>query len=128
MISVACAIIKNDSNRILLVQRSATMSHPLQWEFPGGKLAGNESPRQAIEREIAEELGIKVKALSELPQVFWEYPDKKIGLVPVICEIRSGEIHLHEHLEARWLRYEELGKMNVLEADRLIIKQLEGTT
>ncbi len=110
----------------MIVQRSAQMPHPLQWEFPGGKLTAGESASDAIVREMQEELGVLVAPIRELDEVHWEYPNKKIALVPVICEIRSGELCLKEHVNVKWLGLNEMKKMNVLEADRLIIQQLEG--
>ena len=109
----------------MLVQRSAEMPHPLQWEFPGGKLADGETASDAIIREIQEELGILVSPVKELAEVQWEYPNKKIALVAVICEIRLGELSLKEHVDVKWLGLNEMKKMNVLEADYLIIQQLE---
>ncbi len=112
----------------MLVQRSADMPHPLQWEFPGGKLTPGETPADAIVREMQEELGVLVFPVKEMEPVYWEYPNKKIALVAVICEIRSGELSLREHVDVKWLGLNEMKKMNVLEADRLIIQQLEGDT
>lgn len=126
MIEVACAIIKNKNGELLMVQRSSSMNHPLQWEFAGGKLQDGETARQAVVREIWEELELKVRPLKELNPVIWEYSDKKIALLPVICEIRSGNLCLKEHLDYRWLAIEEVKNVNVLEADRLIVQQLEG--
>lgn len=108
-----------------MVQRSESMPHPLQWEFPGGKLLRDESASDAIQREMLEELDLEVAPLQEGPTVFWEYPHKKIALVPVKCEIRSGKLRLREHVKSGWLSLEEMNGMNVLEADLLIIKQLE---
>ena len=110
----------------MIVQRSAQMPHPLQWEFPGGKLADGETASDAIVREMQEELGVLVVPIRELQDVYWEYPNKKIALVAVICEIRLGELSLREHVNVKWLGLDEMKKMNVLEADRLIIQQLEG--
>ena len=52
-LKVTCAIIENE-NRILVVQRSSTMSLPLKWEFPGGKIEENETAENSLIREIAE--------------------------------------------------------------------------
>ena len=56
---VVCAIIEQDG-LVLATQRSATMTLPLKWEFPGGKLEAGETPEQALIREVCEELGISV--------------------------------------------------------------------
>lgn len=126
MIRVACAIVKNDKDEWLMVQRAPNMPHPLTWEFPGGKLLSGESAKDAVVREIDEELDLQLKALREFPEIYWQYPGKKIALVPVICEIRSGEVHLKEHIDIKWLGLKQMKEMDVLEADRLIIQQLEG--
>lgn len=124
MIEVACALIKNEKDQYLLVQRSEKMPHPLQWEFPGGKLRKGENALQAIQREIKEELALDVVPVEELQTVFWEYSQKKIALVPVICKIRSGGIILSEHCDFIWLTIDEVKKLDILEADRAILKQL----
>ena len=53
MIQVVAAIIERDG-RILVGQRQASQSHPLQWEFPGGKVEPGETPEQALARELEE--------------------------------------------------------------------------
>ena len=56
---VACAIIERDG-RVLAAQRSAAMTLPLKWEFPGGKIEAGESPEECLIRELMEELGVTV--------------------------------------------------------------------
>ncbi len=111
-----------------MVQRGPQMEHPLQWEFAGGKLKEGENASQAIVREIKEELGVEVEAISELTAVEFSYPNKKIVLVPVICEIRLGEILLKEHVDAQWMGPHDVKKHDILEADRLIIHNLKRGT
>jgi len=59
MTEVACALIKR-GDEFLITQRSEKMSHPLAWEFPGGKLFPGESPERGLKREIYEELKIRI--------------------------------------------------------------------
>lgn len=80
---------------------------------------------QAIQREISEELAIEVLPLQVLDKVIWEYPEKKIGLVPVICEIRSGRLQLIEHCDFRWSAPARMGDVDLLEADKVILKSLK---
>lgn len=124
MIEVVCALIRNSENRYLLVQRSEKMSHPLTWEFPGGKIQEGETPEEAIIREIIEELDLRVTPLQRLPRVEWDYSDKKIGLLPIICEIRDGRLSLHEHCKHLWVSLKEVSELNILAPDRLIINNI----
>lgn len=124
MTEVVCAVIRNSENHYLMVQRSENMSHPLSWEFPGGKVQSGETAEEAIIREIREELSLEVNTIQRLPRVEWEYSDKKIGLLPIICEIRSGNLQLHEHRSQLWLSLLSLPDLNILEPDRLIIHNI----
>lgn len=125
MLKVVCAIISDDLGRYLLVQRASGMRHPLKWEFPGGKVEPDEQPEQAIRRELREELEIEVATRRILSTTVWEYPGKKIGLIPIICELRLNHIRLREHRDHGWFFLEELGKIDLLEADRAILNQLK---
>src|SRR3954451_13365547 len=57
MVQVVAAILERDG-LILIGQRTPEQSHPLKWEFPGGKVVSGETPEQALARELEEELGI----------------------------------------------------------------------
>lgn len=101
------------------------MEHAFYWEFPGGKVENGEDDYAAITREIWEELQIEVEPLQKLTQVDWQYPNKKIALVPIICEIRSGTLSLREHLDFVWLAIDELTEINVLGADLEVVNNLK---
>ena len=58
MIRVTCAIIRNEENEVLVVQRGENSLHPLKWEFPGGKIDAGETEEESVIREIKEELSI----------------------------------------------------------------------
>ena len=83
MIIVSCAIIEDRDGNVLATQRSPTMSLPLKWEFPGGKVESNENPEQAIMREIVEELNIEIEIKAQLEEVVHEYPTFSIKRDPV---------------------------------------------
>lgn len=125
MLKVVCAIIRDEKGRFLLVQRSAEMKHPLQWEFPGGKVEDGEAPAAAIKRELAEELAVSVEPGEILNTVIWQYPGKKVGLIPIICELRFNQIRLWEHSRYGWFYPAEFDKLDLLEADRVILNQLQ---
>lgn len=121
MINVCCAIILEGS-KILAVQRGVESSHPLKWEFPGGKIHPEESAKQCIVREIAEELTIGIEVVNQLVSVEFDYGTKQICLIPFVCKIVSGDIKLTEHIAQKWLRFDELETMDWSEADYELIK------
>lgn len=120
MTEVACAIIKK-GDEILITRRSESMPHPGLWEFPGGKLREGESPEQCITRELQEELNISVGVIQLLASQAHAYPGKSIRLIPLVCEIVSGEIELQQHSALAWIRRDELDRYDLLEADMKVI-------
>lgn len=86
MIIVTCAVIRNEENEILVVQRGEDTDHPLQWEFPGGKLSPEETEEECIIREIEEELSMEIVICGKLKEVQHDYGHKLIRLIPFICD------------------------------------------
>ena len=119
-IHVTCAIIERDG-LVLAAQRSAIMSMPLKWEFPGGKVDVGEGLEECLCRELAEELGVNVKIGRPLAPVTYRYPLFTITLYPFICSIESGELILREHVALSWLPPEALHALDWAEADIPII-------
>jgi len=120
-LQVACAIIEK-SGKVLATQRSESMSLPLKWEFPGGKIRAGECPDECLKRELLEELGIEVVIYRPLPHSTHHYPTFTVTLHPFICTLAKGEITLHEHAASCWLRPEELPKLDWAEADWPLIE------
>lgn len=125
MIEVTCAIIMK-GDQVLIAQRSEVMSHPLQWEFPGGKLKPGESPLKGIIREIREELKADIDVEQLLPSVVHAYGYDEIKLIPFICTLESDEINLQQHKACRWIRKNEIGDYDILEADLAVIERMNG--
>lgn len=119
-IDVACAVIQRDG-LILAAQRSALMSLPNKWEFPGGKIDPGESPEECLQRELMEELGVQARVGQGLPLSIHQYPTFAITLHPFLCMIESGEIVLHEHAAVIWLPPKELHSLDWAEADLPVI-------
>ena len=117
---MACAIIERDG-LVLAAQRSASMSFPLKWEFPGGKIDPGESPQECLRRELLEEMGVSVSIREALPSHTHRYPDFSVTLYPFACTIVSGKIILHEHAAVNWLAPETLDSLDWLEADFAVI-------
>lgn len=121
-IKVVAAIIK-ENGRYLATQRGYGEFKGM-WEFPGGKIEGDEVPEEALAREIREELEISLKHLEYLCTVDYTYPTFHLSMDCFLCEIESGQINLTEHLSAAWLTPEELDQVNWLPADIAVVQAL----
>jgi len=121
MINVTCAVIRNEEDEILIVQRGEATDHPFKWEFPGGKLAPEETEEDCIIREIDEELSIEVVICGQLPEVEYDYGHKQIKLIPFICDTLDELPFLSEHLAFRWVTANDLLSVDFSEADVFVV-------
>jgi 8-oxo-dGTP diphosphatase len=115
-VHVACALIERDG-LVLAAQRSAVMSIPLKWEFPGGKLEAGESAEECLRREMVEEMGVTIAVGRPLPLHTHSYDTFTVTLYPFVCTIESNTITLHEHAAIVWLPPHELHIFDWAEAD-----------
>jgi 8-oxo-dGTP diphosphatase len=122
MIDVTCAIILK-GNKILVTQRSEIMSHPLKWEFPGGKIELNETAEYCLHREIKEELNLKISILKRLEPNLFDYGDFEINLIPFVTKYISGNISLAEHKNFKWLTQERLKTLDWTLADIAVLNE-----
>lgn len=124
MINVVCAVILDDRGRLLACQRPAGKSLAHKWEFPGGKIERGEDAREALKREVIEELGCSLKIIERLTAVKYDYPDFSIRLIPFLSVILSGKPEAFEHSELRWVLLSECDQLDWAEADVPIWKLL----
>lgn len=117
MINVTCAVIRNEENEILIVQRGEKTDHPFKWEFPGGKVDRGETEEECIIREIREELSMDIVICGRLPIIEHDYGHKQIRLIPFICDTLDELPLLSEHIEFKWVEATELNKTDFSEAD-----------
>lgn len=122
-VKVAAAIIK-DNNRIFATQRGYGEFKD-GWEFPGGKIEGNETPREALVREIKEELDIIITVEKLIDIVEYDYPNFHLTMHCFLCTIVAGDLVLKEHKAARWITKEQLGSVEWLPADLELIEKIE---
>jgi len=123
MLSVTCAVIRNEDNEVLVVQRGEKTDHPLKWEFPGGKLISGESDEDCILREIREELSLEIIICKRLAPVLHDYGHKQITLIPFICDTLDEVPVLSEHVDYKWISPEYLNSVDFSEADVFVAQQ-----
>ena len=124
LIKVVAAIIENDNNEILCALRSPIMSLPNMWEFPGGKVEIGETLKEAIEREIQEELHCNVEYIDIFNDNTFEYDKFIINLITIKCRITAGTPTANEHSKLIWLHRENLLSLNWAPADIEAVNQL----
>ena len=121
-IQVVAAIIR-DQDRIFATQRGYG-PYKDGWEFPGGKIEPDETPEQALAREIREELDTEIIVGDKLTDVEYDYPEFHLSMGCYWCTVLSGHLTLKEHESAKWLRFDELDMVNWLPADRIVVRLL----
>lgn len=124
IIKVVGAIIENNNNEILCALRSPIMSTPNMWEFPGGKVENNETLKEAIEREIKEELSCTIEAISIFNDNTHEYDNFLVNLITIRCKLISGTPTATEHSKLIWLNKENLDSLKWAPADMPAVTQL----
>ncbi|MFT4058287.1 MAG: 8-oxo-dGTP diphosphatase MutT [Legionella sp.] len=119
---VAIAVLVDKQQRILITQRPLHASHGGCWEFPGGKLELNESPEQALIREVQEEIGLKVIKYQFLGDVIHQYTDKSVQLlVFLVTEFKGNPSCIEGQLAMAWVKQGELNADDFPEANRQVI-------
>jgi len=96
------------------------------WEFPGGKIESGECPKEALVREIREELDAEIEVGDLLETVEWDYPGFHLTMHCFICSLISESMHLNEHEAAAWLTRETLRSVKWLPADEGLMPLIEN--
>lgn len=122
---VTAAVIRNDGF-ILITRRPEGKPHAGMWEFPGGKLDGDESPRDGLRREILEELGLEVVVGDILETAYYRYEWGPVLILAFDCHPLAGEIRNLQVAEHRWVAPHDLASFTLLPADFPIVEKLTG--
>jgi 8-oxo-dGTP diphosphatase len=120
---VAALIVKDD--KILVCQRTRHQTMPLKWEFPGGKIETGEQPRDALRRELDEELGIQATIGEEVMRLRHQYKaGSSVELRFYAVREYAGNLENRIFREIRWATRSELPTFDFLEADVQLVKDL----
>ncbi|OEU55739.1 MAG: DNA mismatch repair protein MutT [Desulfuromonadales bacterium C00003096] len=120
---VTAALLRMDS-KILITKRPADKQQGGFWEFPGGKLHSDETPQQALHRELLEELDLEVEVAAIFEVVYHRYDWGPVLILVYECRPLGTVIRNLEVDEHRWVTVEQLPEYDLLPADRPIVDKL----
>ncbi|SMB98813.1 8-oxo-dGTP diphosphatase [Thermanaeromonas toyohensis ToBE] len=122
-VKVAAAVIKKNG-KVLVCRRPAGDKLAFKWEFPGGKIEKGETPESCLEREVLEELGIKIRVGDLICTSAYDYEHISIELLAFLADWVSGTIIPYVHDEIRWVNLAELNLLEFVPADLPIVEKL----
>ena len=114
-----------EKDKFLICQRPEHKTRGLMWEFVGGKVEPGETMEQALERECAEELAVRVSVGSQFLQEYHDYPDMLIRLTLFHCSITSGVPQALEHRDLQWIHPSQIGLFQFCPADENFLKEIQ---
>ena len=123
-IFVVAGILFDHDKSILLAQRSAEKSFPLQWEFPGGKIEEAEDSESALKRELFEELNIEVDKMKLFDSIVHQYELFRANIEFFLINEWSGRLLNKEGQNLHWKKLNDLGGLKILDADVPVINKL----
>ena len=115
-VDVVAAIIKSE-DYYLLAKRNKDKYMGLKWEFPGGKVEQNESFKEALSREILEELNVNIEIHKKVAEE--RYQDEEINIVLhyYMCSLIDNDIVLSEHEAIEWVKKQDFLKYEFVPGD-----------
>ncbi|WP_207923198.1 8-oxo-dGTP diphosphatase MutT [Marinomonas flavescens] len=123
LVRVAAGIILRDQS-VFIALRKASQHQGDLWEFPGGKCEPDESPADALARELHEECGIVVRQANFFQTISHDYGDKQVELIFFVVTQFDGEARGKEGQEVRWVSITDLADYSFPEANKVIVRAL----
>ncbi|TWH51832.1 (deoxy)nucleoside triphosphate pyrophosphohydrolase [Sporomusa sp. KB1] len=124
MKEVVAGLIKKN-NKLLITRRTFPPELNGKWEFPGGKIEKNETPQQGLEREIFEELSMRVCAREHFMSVRHQHSRGPINLLFYWAEWVEGDAVLTDHDMFAWVDIHELNQYDLAPADAAVAQSLQ---
>ena len=121
--AVIKAVNKNGEDIIFATQRGYGEFKD-GWEFPGGKIEEGDTPQEALKREIMEELDTEISVGELIDTIEYDYPTFHLSMDCFWCEVIKGNLVLKEAEDAKWLKKNELDKVDWLPADVELIGKI----
>lgn len=122
-IRVTAGILIN-GDRVLICQRHHSDAYGMQWEFPGGKVEGDEDLKESLRRELAEELSIDATVGDEVFRLRHRYPDREVEVVFFSVPSYRGTISNRVFEAIEWAPRAHLPQYDFLEADRELVNRI----
>jgi 8-oxo-dGTP diphosphatase len=123
MIPVVAGLIEKEG-RILVARRPPGSWMEGYWEFPGGKIEEDENPREALARELDEELGVEVEVGRVEDVIRHDYEDRSVLLLFFWCTVVSGVPVGRQGQSHKWAKPSEMLELEFLPADKPLIQRL----
>ena len=114
-----------DGSSIIFATQRGYGEYKDGWEFPGGKIEKGETPKQALAREIMEELDTEIKVGELIDTIEYDYPKFHLSMDCFWCKLKKGDLILKEHEAARWLDKDSIDSVNWLPADITILQKIK---
>ena len=121
---VTAAVIRDETGRVLIARGRHGHPRSSQWEFPGGRVEAGETLEECLEREIREELGVKIRVVGRLVLADHKYPTFDIRLCAMKVSVVEGKLNLDKHKKAVWVQPKELFLLDLAAADEHIVAKV----
>jgi 8-oxo-dGTP diphosphatase len=117
-----------EGGRVLLTQRKKGAHLEGLWEFPGGKIDPDEDPRDALRRELREELGIEVDVGAPIEITSWRYPERRVLLLffEVARKPSSPEPQRLDVADLMWATRADLDRLQFPDADVAVVERIRA--